>query len=88
MEIPKKIQQRPCQCGTKKTFFKSVLDDERGVPSSKRAAAFITLLYALVIYAIRGEAMDYDIFLTLMLFVTGALGISGMEKFAKKPQKP
>ncbi len=88
MDIPKKIPKRPCQCGTKKSTFQSVLDDDRGIPSSKRAAAFITLLYTLVLYAIRGQDMDYDIFLTLMLFVTGALGISGIEKFAKRPPKP
>ncbi len=62
--------------------IKEVVKDEGGQFSSKRVAAFLTLIYTLAIYAVRGESMDYDIFLTLMAFVTGALGITGVEKIA------
>lgn len=63
---------------------KQVFKDEAGNTSSKRVAAFIALIYTLTIYAIRGSDMDYDIFLTLMVFVTSALGISSIEKIKKK----
>ncbi len=64
--------------------IKELFQDELGVISSKRVAAFITLFYALIIYIIKGDNMDHDIFLTLMVFVASALGISSIEKFKRK----
>ncbi len=64
--------------------IKQLFKDEAGNTSSKRVAAFIALIYALTIYTIRGGDMDYDIFLTLMVFVASALGISSIEKIKKK----
>ncbi len=66
--------------------MKEIIKDEKGQLSSKRVAAFITLIYTLAMYAIRGAEMDYDIFLTLMVFVTGALGISSLEKIKAGPK--
>ncbi len=63
--------------------MKEILKDEKGQLSSKRVGAFIALIYTLTIYAIRGSDMEYDVFLTLMVFVTSALGISSIEKIKK-----
>ncbi len=63
-------------------FLTGILTDETGQPSSKRFAAFVALFYGLAMYAIRMEQMDFDIFVSLLVFVAGALGISGAEKIA------
>ncbi len=65
-----------------KKFMKGVVSDETDRYSSKRVAAFVALFYGLTMYAIRGERMDFDIFVSLLVFVAGALGISGVEKIA------
>ncbi len=68
----------------KMKYVVEIFQDDKGQFSSKRVAAFITLFYALGLYAIKGESVSYDIFLTLILFVASSLGISSIEKIRKK----
>ena len=53
----------------------------KGEPSSKRLAAFIVLVFTLIIEAVKG--MNYDTLVTFLGFVVVSLGISGLEKFVK-----
>jgi hypothetical protein len=61
-------------------FIKSVLSD-KGEPSSKRVAAFIVLIFTMVIFAWKG--MEFDMLVTFLIFVASSLAISGVEKFRK-----
>ncbi len=65
-------------------YIVEIFLDDKGQCSSKRVAAFITLFYALGLYAIKGDSVSYDVFLTLILFVASSLGISCIEKLRKK----
>lgn len=53
----------------------------KGEPSSKRLAAFIVLIFTLIVEGFRG--LDYDTLITFLGFVVVSLGISGLEKFTK-----
>ncbi len=65
-------------------FLKCLLKDAGNSFSSKRLAAFMTLIYTFTMYAVRGDDMPFDIFASLLFFAGGSLGISGIEKFASK----
>jgi hypothetical protein len=61
-------------------FIRSVLSD-KGEPSSKRVAAFIVLIFTMIIFAWKG--MEFDTLVTFLIFVASSLAISGVEKFRK-----
>ena len=63
-------------------WIQKLLSDHDENPSSKRVAAFIVLLYTLIIQAWKG--LEYDTLVTFLGFVVVSLGISGFEKFSKK----
>ena len=63
-----------------KEFIKSVLSD-KGEPSSKRVAAFIVLIFTMIVFAWKG--MEFDTLVTFLIFVASSLAISGVEKFRK-----
>ena len=68
----------------KSNYIERVLQDDKGEPSSKRIAAFITLFYTLTMYAIKGSEMSIDVLWSLLLFAGAALGISELGKLRKK----
>ncbi len=57
---------------------------EKGEPSSKRITGFVIIVFTMVIYATQG--MPYNFFITWLGSGLIALGISGLEKFAKPPK--
>lgn len=67
--------------------FKTMLSEGDGNLSSKRVVgflAFICCAVALFVDQFTGHKVTPDLFNAMMWIVVGSLGITGVEKFAKK----
>lgn len=62
-------------------FIGKTLSD-KGEPSSKRVAAFMVLIFTLIIEGVRG--LDFETLVTFLSFSAVALGISEISKLKKK----
>ena len=62
------------------TYIGMALSD-KGEPSSKRIIGFVIIIFTMLVYSLKG--MEYEFFITWLSSGLIALGISGIEKFAK-----
>ena len=61
------------------TFISKALS-ENGEPSSKRLVGFILVFYALIIFTIKGNEIDFEFFISLLGSGLAALGITTFNK--------